>query len=633
MINKIPMKVGIALGMLLVFVVGLTMMFVALDYTVRSYIVSQSKDFLAKFIQIQVREHLHESDFLFGDSGEAKANFMKYLKEVSLPETLQVSFWDRNSRIIFSSNFDLIGRQFINNSEFQEAVKGRVGARLGFANKEENPIIPSNGEILEIYVPVDFSDSGNPVGIVELYYNFSKVSTLINQMKIAIFTIAFVLIFAVLGLFWWIFNSWIARPILTINKALKSFRIGRRFAKAEISNIPELGSLAKSFNEMVASLQEAYENLEIKVEERTKSLNLAMEDLEKSKVRTEALLSSIGDGVVATDIAGRVIFINEAASKMIGWPVSEVMGKIWTDDLPLAVDENNKLIPIGERPIKIALISGKTLTANFYYKRKDGSKFPIIITASPVILGNKTIGAEIVFRDITKEREVERAKTEFVSLASHQLRTPLSAMKWTIEMMLEKKRISKAEKEKIVALASSTERLIAIVNDLLNIARMESGKALGVKEKVDILRLTGNIVEAFIVTTNKKKQTLKLKTDLKEAPAVIVPTMFTQAVQNLIANAVNYAPEKAEISISLDIKGGDYIIAVHNTGSFIVEEDRKRIFEKFYRGVGSQQARSEGSGLGLYISKFSVEINRGKIWFESNRESGTTFFFTVPIDK
>jgi PAS domain S-box-containing protein len=200
--------------------------------------------------------------------------------------------------------------------------------------------------------------------------------------------------------------------------------------------------------------------------------------------KDEALLASIADGVIAVDSEGKIILFNHAASLMTGWKKSEVIGRKWYEILR-KTDEKDNYIPPEKSAIYLALHSGKisTSVSSYYYLRKDGAKFPVSRAVSPVIIGGKTVGAIDVFYDITYERELAQAKNDFLSLASHQLRTPLSAMKWTLEMMMDDADLKEKQKQLLQDVYGSNERLIALVNSLLDAMRIEAGKLTVNKKK------------------------------------------------------------------------------------------------------------------------------------------------------
>lgn len=414
----------------------------------------------------------------------------------------------------------------------------------------------------------------------------------------------------------------------------------------------EFNELANSFNQMAKSLRDLYRNLDAKVKLKTKDaekkteqlveqkkaiLNI-LEDSEAAKERTENLAKDLekfklavegaSDQIVIADKDGIILFANKALEEITGFSPQEVVGKkvgtkdLWGGEMDKAF--YGKLW-------KTIKIDKKTFIGEINNHRKSGEKYVAKASISPILdkLGEVAFFTAIE-RDITKEKAIDRAKSEFVSLASHQLRTPLSAIKWTLEALGQDEGLSSKHQERIKDVHASNERLISLVNDLLNVAHIEEGKVVIKKEQVKIDKLISETLAVLKINADKKKQTFKLVIDTPIAKANLDILRFNEAFSNLVSNAVNYAPNGELIKITVSSKDNDYVVAVHNDKPIIPISDQSKLFGKFYRGFASQNINTIGSGLGLFIAKSAVEDNGGKIWFESREDVGTTFFFTVP---
>ncbi len=367
-----------------------------------------------------------------------------------------------------------------------------------------------------------------------------------------------------------------------------------------------------------------------------RSLRLAQKkekEVEEKRVKYEALLGSIGEGIVVTDQEGKVELINNQAEQMVGWKHNEVIGKKWFEVAPL-VNQKGEVIPAENRATQKVLLSGKPIFSdNNFYIRRDGSKFQVGTTAAPVILHGKTVGVIAVFRDVTHEKQVDKAKTEFVSLASHQLRTPLSAIKWYAEMLLngDSGQISTEQNNFVSNIYQSNERMIELVNSLLNISRIESGRIRIDPEPTDLGVLVGHAVSELQPKTLTKKQKLVISVHHELPKINIDPKLIRQVYLNLLSNAVKYSPDEGEITIMISKKDDQIISQVTDTGCGIPRNDYPRVFDKFYRGENAQKLDTDGNGLGLYLVKAIVESSGGKIWFESRENVGTTFWFSLPL--
>jgi PAS domain S-box-containing protein len=368
---------------------------------------------------------------------------------------------------------------------------------------------------------------------------------------------------------------------------------------------------------------------EEKINFLNQELRTRVSHLQEEQARDYAILDNIGEGLVVVDAGGRILIANKQIETMFGWSPKELSGKRWHD---IAILEDEKGISVNDekRPLSTALARKERITANqYYFVRKDKTRFPVSITASPVAL-NGIIGAVEIFRDITKEKELDRAKSGFISLASHQLRTPLSATKWLIELLMEGK-LTDTQKENIKNLAISNERLINLVNDLLNISRLESAAVVANPQSVHIGELIGESIKLYKLKADKDGKKIEFSSEAGIQKIFADPVLFNEAFENILDNAISYSPKNSIIEVTIKKKDKNYVISVHNEGEGIPEEGRDKIFTRFYRSEQARKLKPEGSGLGLFIAKSAVEANGGKIRFESEKGKGVTFFIELPI--
>ncbi len=244
-----------------------------------------------------------------------------------------------------------------------------------------------------------------------------------------------------------------------------------------------------------------------------------------------------------------------------------------------------------------------------------------------------TIGAVIVFRDITKERAIDRAKTEFVSLASYQLRTPLSAIGWNLELLLtdQSKGMSSEQIESLQETQKANKRMVNLVDALLNTSRIDMGTFAIETEPVDFIEIADSVLKELHPTIKTKQINVK-KSYGKNIPKISAdPKLSRMVLQNFLSNAVKYTQDKGEISITIKKRGLDLYIAVADTGYGIPKKQQDKIFSKLFRADNIQDKNVEGTGLGLYIVKSIIDSSGGKIWFESKENKGTTFYITLPL--
>ncbi len=367
-----------------------------------------------------------------------------------------------------------------------------------------------------------------------------------------------------------------------------------------------------------------------------------MEDLERTKAlaeieraKDEAMLASIGEGLIAVDDKRRVVVVNKSAEEMLGWKQKDLLGQEITK-LPLQ-DEQGRILPPTDRPTSVALATGEITRVNAYFMRKDKTRFPIAVTSTPVKLDGKTIGLVDIIRDITRESEIDRAKSEFVSLASHQLRTPLGIMKWYMEALGYEDYFKKAPlaiREYMDQINKSNERVLSLVRDLLSVSRIDQGRVKDDPKPVDVVAVVKEVVEQMQILARKNKVALHLTIqDQKILPLSIDVLRFHEVMENLIANAIEYTKSAGSVDVTIDKRGKVLIIHVKDTGIGISPADQKKLYTKFFRSEKAVEQNPEGSGLGLYVVKSYVEGWGGKISVHSAEGTGSTFTVSLPILK
>ena len=398
-------------------------------------------------------------------------------------------------------------------------------------------------------------------------------------------------------------------------------------------------------------------NLALKVASRTKELRQRIKDLENvreamanvledlnrerealatEKAKDEAVLTSIADGCIVVNKSGKIIFINQIAQEMLGYTSKESIGKQWYEILHREDESGNPISP-DKGAIRAALSSTTTTPTitSFYYLRRDRTRFPISRTVSPIALEGEIIGAVNIFRDITFEKEIDKAKSEFVSLASHQLRTPLTTISWYTEMILNGdagKLISK-QKEYFKEIYRSNQRMIGLVNTLLDVSRIELGTFPIEPAPTNIIELTQNEISEQKPQINTKQIAFSFSFNKDISVIFIDPKLLCIIIQNLLSNAIKYTPErgKVELTISL-VDKNNILLKILDTGYGIPKQQQNQVFTKLFRADNVQEKDTEGTGLGLYIVKSVVEHAGGKIWFESEENKGSTFYVTLPVE-
>jgi len=359
--------------------------------------------------------------------------------------------------------------------------------------------------------------------------------------------------------------------------------------------------------------------------EKEKIKRLAENTLSAIK-QLRSLLDSIGDGVFAVDKSRKIILANTAAVSFLDWD-KPISGKNINDVMQLYSENMQKI-----DPVKRVIETKKPLSSSDFIVLKSGKQQKYYVNITPLInLEGHIQGAIVLFRDITREKELEEQKAEFVAVSSHELRTPLTIIEGYLYYILSSKGLKYDDRTKIYIEKAhkgclSLQRLIS---DLLEVSRAERNKLKLFLEDVDIVDLSKELVSEF--QDKVKESGLQLILDVKP---VRIPHCFVdkdrvkEVLVNLVGNALKFT-EKGYIKISICKKDKYIQVGVTDTGIGIKKEDQKFIFNKFYRIEGWQTRKTGGTGLGLYISRSIVEKLHGKIWLESQYGKGSTFYFTL----
>lgn len=245
------------------------------------------------------------------------------------------------------------------------------------------------------------------------------------------------------------------------------------------------------------------------------------------------------------------------------------------------------------------------------------------------------VGSSVI-NGVEQVARANSAKSEFVSIASHQLKAPLSGMRWSTDVLLAKKigDMTSKQEEYVKDIQENTSRMIRLVNDLLDVSRIESGKMNMKTEIVSLCEIVEGIIKelgSFALANNVE---IKLRPVTEECLVKTDPVRIKMVIQNFIDNAIKYTgSKKGVVEVTLENRGDDIYCGVRDNGMGISKDERKHIFDKFFRGSGVVKTQTIGTGLGLYIAKAAVESSGGKIGFDSEEGKGSTFWFTYPMCK
>ena len=438
----------------------------------------------------------------------------------------------------------------------------------------------------------------------------------------------------------------VVMPINKLSSVTEKIAAGNLDARAEVTSRDEVGLLASAFNSMTENLKASYSELESKVKTRTAELSQKVGELEEKRViigqeeqKLSVLLENLPIGVVMTEAPlGRVVSVNRRGVRLLGGDIDSNTPHESSREIYKMIREDGTPYPQAEQPIAITLKTGTPALKNDMYTiGADGEKVALRFESVPV---RDEQGAMIfviaVFDDVTKERAIDNAKTEFVSLASHQLRTPLSSINWYTEMLLagDAGEVMPKQRKYLEEIYHGNQRMVALVNALLNVSRLELGTFAVDPAPTDIVLIARDAIKEQIPQISERK--INLTTQFADDIPMLNtdPKLIRIIFQNLISNAIKYTPEGGAVTASIQhpVKNGPVEITVSDTGYGIPKQAYDRIFTKLFRADNVKEKDTEGTGLGLYIVKSIIAHSGGTIWFDSELGKGTTFHISLPVE-
>ena len=453
-----------------------------------------------------------------------------------------------------------------------------------------------------IWVHAKPIESNNEViGAIYIVGEIERVYDQMNDVN-KIFTngtIIALVITAILGV---LLAQTVTRPISDMRKQALAMAKGNFSRKVKVYGYDEIGQLAITFNNLTKRLQEAQ----------------ATTEGERRKL--SSVLSYMTDGVIATDRKGRVILINDPAASMLNVSRETVVSQPIISLLGL--DEDYTFDDLSNEQESIILD----------YSTKDK---PYILRANFSIIQKETgfvNGLIAVLHDITEQEKIDIERREFVANVSHELRTPLTTMRSYLEALAE----GAWQDENIApqfldVTQNETERMIRLVNDLLQLSKMDSKDYRFNKDWVDFILFFHKIIDRFEMTKNINVTFQRFLPD-KALFVEVDQDKITQVLDNIISNALKYSPEGGTITFKVKEKE-DYIeISVSDQGLGIPKENLEKIFERFYRVDKARTRQMGGTGLGLAIAKEMISAHGGDVWATSKEGKGTTIIFTLPYD-
>jgi two-component system phosphate regulon sensor histidine kinase PhoR len=517
-------------------------------------------------------------------------NVRETMRHLSETTTRRVSILDLDGNIVADSYYP--SEYFTNVSdypEFQQALKEGVGTARR---------ISESSNLEEFYVAVRF-----PKGIVRLATTSQEITAPLSFLSQAAVVLTGIMGLMAFGIAYYI-NRNITEPLGEMLDLTRQLQVGEFSRRVLVRSTDEIGQLSRAFNELSQTLEEMFQT----VHDRENKLN--------------AILTSMEDAVLAVDTNYKLILANRRMAEMINEDVSSLMGKDLTEAF-----QSYQLVEV----VSDTLSTGKAIDTEI--RPELSSQQVLAVTSSPLEdEAGKTIGVVIVLRDVTELRLLESMRREFVANVSHELRTPLTSIKGFVETILNGKTDDEAFVQRYLSIVSGeTDRMITLINDLLDLTKIESRRQKLVFEEVNLKEIFDDTIT--VLASKAEEREVAVENRLDDLIVLGNPKMLRQVAINLVDNAIKYNKQGGQVWIEAAVNDGIASISVTDTGIGIPSEHLERVFERFYRVDKGRSRQMGGTGLGLSIVKHIIERHKGRIWAESEYEQGTTITFTLQVAK
>jgi two-component system sensor histidine kinase VicK len=414
----------------------------------------------------------------------------------------------------------------------------------------------------------------------------------------------------------------------------------------ELSRVAEEVGRGNLKRRAVIRTQDEFEQISESVNKMLSDVDRSQQDLREMTHRSNAIIAAMGEGLLVVDINRTIILMNKKAEDILAMSIAQLIGKSFHDVINFEPEDkrkNEKIDPLDDLFEKHISVYFK-MTDSILLKTAKGQAFPVELVMTP-LKGEEleTIGAIMVFRNVTEQKHLDEAKSNFIAIASHQLRTPLTSIRWYAEMMNSKNfgDLNKEQDEFMAKIYRGSLRLNDIIKVLLSLAQSES-RGLGdldmqLLDFEEVCKESVNMFEELV-----RRKDLKITIHAAEYSKEIYfdRLLLHQVIDNMVSNAVNYSEKGGQIELSVAYTEKEIVVSVKDDGIGIPKQQQGDIFTRFFRADNARVHVADGSGLGLTFARSLVEGWKGRIWFESpiawtnekgeTRMAGTAFYFTVP---
>lgn len=448
-------------------------------------------------------------------------------------------------------------------------------------------------QIMLVGVPVDFIEGKQ--GAVFVYQSLEVIDSTINHVKKIILLCAGIAIIMT-TVFAFFLSSRVTAPLRKMKETAQNMSEGTFEANIPIVTTDEIGDLARTFNRM------------------SKQINTYVLELNQEKEQLASILRSMADGVITFSRNGEILITNPPATTFL---------KAWQFEM----NEPHQKIPNQLTELFQKVV--ETEKEQLIEIEVQGRIYTIVMT--PLVDESRIRGAVAILRDMTDERKLDKLRKDFIANVSHELRTPIAMLQGYSEAIVDDIAETEEDKKEMASIIHDESlRMGRLVNDLLDLARVESGKIQLTKEPVSISLFTERIIRKFQGVAKEKEISLVLTHQLIKEEAMLDPDRIEQVLTNLIDNAIRHTPEKGKVTLQVIENKDKYEFTIQDTGIGIDKEDLPFVFERFYKADKARTRGKTGTGLGLAIAKNIIQAHNGTIEVNSKKGEGTTFTFTIP---
>ncbi len=411
-------------------------------------------------------------------------------------------------------------------------------------------------------------------------------------------------------------GNWFASPVAHLAEYARGLGRGQLNERIDIHTGDELEDLALALNSMARQM-----------EERDRRLRARTAEL-------DSIITQSADGIAIHGTEGELLRLNPAGIRILGRSPSH-LGLSLAEQAAWFRIRTGANAPVDPQalPVAAALRGETRVGQELYVETEMGQERVIAVSASPLVDARGRIyGAVTIFRDMTLAHQAQQEKDDFVSVVSHELKTPITSIKGYAQMLLRRAEDAGGDERDLKGLRiinDEVDRMVNLINQLLDVSRLETQRLELNHDRMDLVALTSDTVDRLQMTTSR--HTLRLRAPEEPVWVEGDAVRLSQVLGNLLMNAIQYSPAGGPVEVSLQTQEGRAWVSVRDWGIGVAPEDQPHLFKRFYRGTRKGSSFLTGMGLGLYISREIVQRHGGDIVFHSQPGQGTTFLFWLPL--